>query len=260
MPGIITDTVQSIDKEIVDLRQRIANNRAAITAIKTQIFEALQKSGVEISEEQLDILLGSIIGGDLIKLVAAFNAAKAIDKRLSFLMEQNGDNLTAARRYFAMHASLFALLVHAQEALLHKIDSQYLPKLGAIIKDIREARKETYDLLRSRNRTDQRNSLLANLKSQTFAEKVAKKYRNYLLLQRDQLSAARQATLRDLKIADNTYQTVEASFQLRNLIKDATTSFEAIRKLEAPGFDKLFSDKQLRREFENLTHKLGPTS
>ena len=260
MPGYITDTVASIDEKIIDLNARIVGNKKAIVRIKTEISDGLKKSGIEIKDAQLDILLGSVIGGDLVKLVAAFEAARAIDQRLGFLMDQNGENLTAARRYFAMHASLFALLVHAQELVMEKIDAVYLPRLGAIIKDIRQARKETHALLRSRNRLDQRNTLLANLQSQRFSEKVAKTYRAYLLTQRNQMSRARQRTLRDLKIADNTYLTVEASFQLRALIKDASTSFQAIRKLEAPGFDNVFRNKDLKREFENLTRKLTPTS
>ncbi len=260
LPGYVTDTVASIDEKIVDINTRIAGNKSQIIKIKKEISDGLKKSGVQIKETQLDILLGSVIGGDLVKLVAAFEAARAIDDRLSLLMDQNGENLTAARRYFAMHASLFALLVHAQELVLDKIDAVYLPRLGSIIKDIRQARRETYQLLRARNRTDQRKTLLANLKSQTFSEKVAKTYRNYLLTQRDQMSKARQRTLKDLRIADNTYLTVEASFQLRSLIKDASTSFEAIRKLEAPGFDNVFRNKDLKREFENLTSKLTPTS
>ena len=260
LPGYVTETVASIDDKIVDLNARITANKQQIITIKKQISDGLKKSGVEIKEAQLDILLGSVIGGDLVKLVAAFEAARAIDERLSFLMDKNGENLSAARRYFAMHASLFALLVHAQELVLNKIDTLYLPRLGAIIKDIRKARRETYQLLRARNRADQRNTLRANLKSQTFSEKVAKTYRNYLLTQRDQMSKARQRTLRDLRIADNTYLTVEASFQLRSLIKDASTSFEAIRKLEAPGFDNVFRNKDLQREFENLTSKLAPSS
>ncbi len=260
LAGYVTDTVSSIDENILDLNARIKANRLEISKIKKQISTGLKNSGVEIKEAQLDILLGSVIGGDLVKLVAAFEAARSIDDRLSFLMDQNGENLTAARRYFAMHASLFALLVHAQELVMDKIDAIYLPRLGAIIKDIRSARRDTYELLRARNRTDQRNTLLTNLKSQTFSEKVAKTYRSYLLAQRNQMSRARQHTLRDLRIADNTYMTVEASFQLRSLIKDASTSFEAIRKLEAPGFDNVFRNKDLKREFENLTSKLAPTS
>ena len=43
---------------------------------------------------------------------------------------------------------------------------------------------------------------------------------------RQRLEARMRAT-HDLRIADNTYETVEASYQLRNLMKDAATSFEA---------------------------------
>ncbi len=85
---------------------------------------------------------------------------------------------------------------------------------------------------------------------------MAAHYRGYLMKQREQLAQARQKAVKDLKIADNTYETVEASFQLRNLMKDAATSFEAIQKLEAPGFDQIFENQELRREFENLTRQL----
>jgi len=260
LPGYITDTVATIDQKIIELEKRIKANRQRIEAIKTRILTALHKSGVEIERSQLDILLGSVIGGDVVKLVAAFEAARAIDRRLGFLMEKNSENLTSARRYFAMHASLFALLVHAQELALHRIDTIYLPRLEAIIRDIRAARRETYALLRKRNRLDQRSILLTNLKSQAFSEKVAKTYRRYLLTQRGQISRARQRSLKDLRIADNTYQTVEASFQLRELIRDASASFKAIRRLQAPGFENIFRNKELRREFENITRKLAPPS
>ncbi len=60
----------------------------------------------------------------------------------------------------------------------------------------------------------------------------------------------------DLRIADNTFETVEASFQLRNLMRDSTSSFEQIQRLEAPTFEQIFKNEELRREFENLTRKL----
>ena len=71
---------------------------------------------------------------------------------------------------------------------------------------------------------------------------------------------SRKKAAHDLRIADNTYETVEASFQLRNLMRDSTTSFEAIQKLEAPTFEQIFKNEDLRREFENLTRKLDTPS
>ncbi|MEZ5922834.1 MAG: hypothetical protein R3D57_00445 [Hyphomicrobiaceae bacterium] len=256
MPGILNDTVESLGKEIADLEERIAGNRAEIETSKGEIALALAKSGVKMEPGQLDLLLDSVLSGDLVRLVAAFNAARLIDEQLAKAVQATGDNLGTARKFFAMHSALFAMLVHGQDAMIKKIDNTYLPRLEAILGDVKTTRKETERLLKEKNRPDQKRALEANLKSQDFAEEVANYYRGYLLQQREQLVSARLKAVKDLRIADNTYETVEASFQLRALIKDAAASFEAIQKLEAPGFEQIFENQELRREFENLTRKL----
>jgi hypothetical protein len=260
MPGILNDTVESLDKEIEDAGKRIQENKDEIQRTKLGISDALAQSGIKMEPAQLDLLLDSVLSGDLVRLVAAFNAARLIDEQLAKAVQQSGDNLGTARKFFAMHSALFAMLVHAQDALIKKIDTVYLPRLQAIGKDVASARRETQRLLKEQNRADQKRALEANLRSQEFADEVAAYYRSYLLQQREQLASARLKAVKDLRIADNTYETVEASFQLRALIKDAAASFEAIQKLEAPGFDQIFENQELRREFENLTRKLDVPS
>jgi hypothetical protein len=132
--------------------------------------------------------------------------------------------------------------------------------LDAISKDIAAARQRTAELLKGENRPDQRRALEANRDSQRLADEAAKGYRRYLMQQREQVARARRRAAHDLKIADNTYETVEASYQLRQLMKDSSTSFEAIQKLEAPTFEQIFRNEELRREFENLTRKLDQPS
>ncbi len=261
LPGYITDTVDSLAKDIDDTKKRIDLNRAGIAQTKAEVQEALRKSGIELSQQQVDLLLDSVLSGDIVRLAAAFNSAKVIDGQLSKLLTASGENVGAARKYFAMHAALFALLVHSQDLLIAKIDKQYLPKLSQIETDIRAARAKTADLLRMENRDDQKRALEANRDSQKLAEEAARGYRRYLLQQREQIAKARQRATHDLRIADNTFETVEASFQLRNLMRDSAASFEAIQRLEAPTFDQIFKNEELRREFESLTRKLdGPTS
>ena len=201
-----------------------------------------------------------MLSGDLVRLVAVFNSAKLIDGQLGKLMIASGENIGAARKYFAMHAALFALLVHSQDMLVAKIDQQYLPKLAAIEQDIKAARIKTAELLKAENREDQKRALEGNRDSQRLADDAAKGYRRYLLQQREQVAKARQRATHDLRIADNTFETVEASFQLRNLMKDSAASFEALQRLEAPTFDQIFKNEELRREFENLTRKLDAPS
>ena len=104
-------------------------------------------------------------------------------------------------------------------------------------------------------------ALEANRDSQKLAEEAARGYRRYLTQQREQIASARTRAAHDLRIADNTFETVEASLELRNLMRDSSASFEAIQKLEAPTFEQIFKNEELRREFENLTRKLDqPTS
>jgi hypothetical protein len=260
LPGLVTDTVDSLGRDIEQAKSKIEANKSEIAAAKGEIHSALVNSGIQLTPDQVDLLLDGVLSGDLVRLVAVFNSAKLIDGQLAKLMVQSGENMNAARKYFAMHAALFAMLVHAQDSMIGKIDKHYLPKLDAIAKDIAAARIRTNDLLKAENRPDQRRALEANRESQRLAEDAAKGYRRYLLQQREQVAKARGRATHDLRIADNTYETVEASFQLRNLMRDGSTSFEAIQKLEAPTFEQIFKNEELRREFENLTRKLDAPS
>lgn len=261
LPGVLSDTVDSLESEIRATEARIEKNRAEILAAKTEIRQALKNSGVELSEDQIDLLLDSVLSGDLVRLVAIFNAAKVIDGQLARMMSATGDNMNAARKYFAMHAALFAMLVHAQDTTINKIDHVYMPRLDAILNDIAATKKKTRELLRADNRPDQVRALRANQDSQQIAEEAATGYRRYLQQQREQIARARAKATHDLRIADNTFETVEASFQLRSLMRDSAASFEAIQKLEAPTFDQIFRNEELRREFESLTRRLdSPTS
>jgi hypothetical protein len=257
LPGILTDTVDSIETAIKENAKRIEANRTEIKKAKAEIADALKKTDVEIAPDELDLLLDSVLSGDIIRLVAVFNAAKMIDGQLAKLVSSSGDNMDAARRYFAMHAALFAMLVQAQSMTIDKIDTQYLPKLDAIIADIAAARQKTAELLKADNRPDQNRALESNRESQKVADEAALAYRSYLQQQRGQIVEARRKAVHDLQIADNTYATVEASVQLRDLMRESSASFTAIQKLQAPTFEQIFKSDGLRKEFENLTRKLA---
>src|SRR5262245_19397414 len=159
LPGLITDTVDSLAKDIDESKKKIELNRDEIAKAKGDVVAALDKAGIKLAPEQVDLLLDSVLSGDLIRLVAVFNSAKLIDGQLGKLMIASGENIGAARKYFAMHAALFALLVHSQDLLVAKIDQQYLPKLAAIEQDIKSARLKTAELLKAENRADQKRAL-----------------------------------------------------------------------------------------------------
>jgi hypothetical protein len=260
LPGILSSTQGSIDKTIASLQDEIKDHETDIGRIKQDIAKALAAAGIELSKDQADLLLDSVLGSDLLKLVTAFEVSKVADQRLAVLVKQSNEDLKAARRYFAMHAALYAMLVEAQALLIDKIDSVYLVKLNGIMANISKTNAETRQLLRAQTREDQRKILEANLRAQEVSHKVSAFYREYLQNQRRLLAETRSKTLLDLRVADNTYETVEESFQLKALMDEAKTSFDALHRLETPGFEQIFRNENLKREFETLTQKLGPSS
>jgi hypothetical protein len=260
MPGILTDTQGSIAKSIAALEDDIRAREADIVRMKQEIGKALAAAGIDLPAEKLDLLLDSVLGSHLLKLVTAFEVSKIADQKLAILLSQSGNDLKAARRYFAMHAALFAMLVEAQGLLIEQIDTVYLVRLDKIASDIARTSADTSQLLQAQTREDQRKVLEANLKAQEESQKVSAFYKEYLRSQRHFLAEVRSRTVFDLHVADNTFETVEESFQLKVLMEDAKPSFDALHRLEAPGFEQIFRNETLKREFENLTQKLGPSS
>ena len=56
LPGVISDTVSSLGDQIKGSEERITKNREDIDAAKNEIRQALAKSGLKMSEEQVDLL------------------------------------------------------------------------------------------------------------------------------------------------------------------------------------------------------------
>lgn len=256
----LTKSKSDIDDAIADAEARIAGNESAIHDAKERFRRAMADAGANVTSEEANLLLDSVTGNDLIRIAAAYEAARGVSTQLMELMDQSGEDLKRAKRYYAMHTTLLALLVHAQTTFIEKVDDEYLPKISAIQNDVLETRRDTEKLLSEQNTARQIEALNGNLASQAIALEASDFYRSHLIDQRNEIVIARQKTVRELRIADNTLRTVDASFQLRAMMESATLSFEALQNLESPGIERIFRNEQLRQEFQKLSEKLAPGS
>lgn len=256
----LSDDQRTLTDAITELERRIGEQEARIDAQKQAFADAMTEAGAPLTQEQVDLLLESVTGKDLVELAAAYEAVRGVSEHLRRLMDESGEDLAYAKRYYGMHTALIALLVESQTQFLAQIDEGYMPKLEAIEDDIADASRETRRLLDDYPTVAQREALEANARSQKVASDALKLYRDYLNRQRTQVAEARDRTVKELRVADNTLRTVDASYQLREVMENAATSFEALQSLESPGFERLFRNEQLRREFKELTDKLSPSS
>lgn len=256
----LSSTRADIDADIAEALARIDGNETSIREAKDRFRAKMAEAGAEISPEEADLLIDSVTGSDIVKIASAYSAARGVSRQLMELMDASGEDLARAKRYYAMHTALLALLVHAQGTFIDKVNGEYLPKLDAITGDIMETRRETERLLKENNTQMQHDALVGNLESQGIALEAAGFYRQHLQNQRAEIVEARKKAIKELRIADNTLRTVDASFQLRSMMESATLSFEALQNMESPGIERIFRNEQLRREFQELSEKLAPGS
>ena len=260
--AIITDTVDSLGKDIEETKKRIEANSDEIAKAKARDPRRRSpRAGIQLAPEQVDLLLDSVLSGDLVRLVAVFNSAKLIDGQLGKLMTASGENIGAARKYFAMHAALFAMLVHAQD--MHDRQDRQAVSAQARSPSRRTSRRPAPrppSCCEAENRPDQRARSKPTARASGWPRKRPRATGATCCSSASRWPRRASRATHDLRIADNTFETVEASFQLRNLMRDSATSFEAMQKLEAPTFEQIFKNEELRREFENLTRKLDAPS
>ncbi|MEM7530406.1 MAG: hypothetical protein AAF416_22680, partial [Pseudomonadota bacterium] len=228
-----------VEAAIAALEAEIADREAFIARARKEFIEAMARVGSAVSEAEADLLLGGVTGGDILAIASAYSTVRDIAAELRRVVAESGEEISSARRYYTLHTTLIALLAHAQETFIAKIDEDYLPKLEEIEEEVRETRSETDRLLRGSPTPEQRQVLEANRRSQKLTLRAAAFYRDYLERQRDEVAAALWRTRQDLAVADNTLRTVDASFRLLEIMREAELQFEALEALESPGLDTL---------------------
>ncbi|MCB1716563.1 MAG: hypothetical protein KDK04_28530 [Candidatus Competibacteraceae bacterium] len=245
-------TVADYDQRIKRARQQIEAYRQQIIQLKKQFAEELRQSGLAISDEQLDFLLSTVIGDDLISMSMAFDHVKDLIAQLELLLVESGENLAAARRYYGIYTVLLRSLVQMHQQLLNTV-AHYQEQLQAIDKKTRTLLQESEKLRRNSDRHQA--ILAANIQAQRLTLQSAKLYREYLREQAVDVAQSQKELQRDLAVARNTYETVKVSGELVRLMQSGQHLLDQLFSKQMPTLFS-FQNLELKREFEKLTLRL----
>lgn len=249
-------TRAKIDERLSELEGEIADRERALSAVNAQLAEALHGLGLQLDDRQIDILLSSVTGDDLLQNAVVFSNVRAMVEKLAELSREDRDNLEINRRYSGLYLVLNDLLIHTQEELVRRIDGEYKPRLGEIGREAEALRKEALAKASQAGYSDsQKKSFALNAESNAMTLRVAELYTRLLDSQRkgilDNLADLRRS--RDL--AENTYRTVRSSGDLRNLIRSGLELFDSIHALSMPEILP-FENEAIRREFDEINKRL----
>ena len=230
--------IQYLEQKIVETRQAFATE--------------LRDLGLEISDEQLQFLLSTVVGDDVIAMSVAFDNVKVVTLQLEQLLVESGEDLVAARRYYGMYTILLTALEHMHLDLLHAVDG-YQKKIDGIVEKTANLMAQS-KRLSGQGQRHQR-TLQANIEAQKLTLKTAKMYRNYLLKQARDVISSRQRIAHDLAVARNTFETVKISGELVQLVRSGQQLLETLFNKDMPTMFS-FQNLEMRREFEKLTSQL----
>lgn len=249
-------TRSKADKKISELEESIRNTESRLTEVNAKLTNALRNVGLELDESQIEILMNSATGDDLMQNTIIFSNVKSIVAKLEELSQNDTNSIEITRRYTGMYLVLNDLLIHTQEELVRKIDEEYKPRLNGIITEAESLRTEALKKSRLKTYTgSQRNSFEMNAESNGMTIRVANLYIDLLNSQRSGTMESIRSLKLNRDLAENTYRTVRSSGELRGLIHTGLSLLDAVNELKMPEL-KIFESDAMRIEFEKINERL----
>ncbi|MCV6638434.1 hypothetical protein [Candidatus Albibeggiatoa sp. nov. NOAA] len=249
-------TVEDYNDKIVNVQDQIAQKYQQIDDLKSEFGQHLQQLGVRLTDDQLDVLFASVVGDDIIQASLVYENVKLVNEQLMKLTVDSEEEFTISKRYYGMYVVLLKILYHMQDGFVADIDNKYVPKISDIVNNVQTIKNKTQSLLNKKDSNNHREHLLANLEAQKLTLKTANLYKQHLTNQRQKMLAARDKTLADLLVAENTFATVTVSSELVNLLRTSQKAFELLQNMQTPDL-LIFENLQMKQEFAVLTEKLN---
>lgn len=251
--SVVQRTVEDYDQAIANRLADIEHYEEELVQVRRAFSADLRKIGLDLSDEQVDLLLSTVVGDNLIDLGIVFDNVKAVTAQLESLVQESGEDLQSARRYYGMYVVLLKSLNQMHLQVEQAIAQRYVPQIDAIISRARRLTSETRAL--QKDSPEKAELLSANLSAQHLTIQASGVYREYLIDQGRQVAEARRKLERDIAAAWNTYETVRVSGELVGLVRSSRRLLDGLLDRQVPAL-RPFHNLEMKREFERLTAQL----
>jgi len=252
--AIFGESVAKIDDQIDRMMEAVIERESEIEDKRRVFANQVRSMGLDLSRDQIDFLLSTVVGDEVIDLAIAFYNIKLITRDLERLMSESLEDIEIARRYYGMYTVLLQSMDALYETSLQSINDRYLIEISGIVARTQALMTQTDQLIR-RAEQKHRSALQGNIRAQEFTLQAANMYQEYLEQQRSGIQEARRKLKKNLDVAGNTYETVKISGDLLQVMRTSGELFELLFDLHVPEL-RPFENIEMRREFEKLTTRL----
>lgn len=249
-PLVVTES--GYEKKIEAARSKIQLLEQTIEDEKEQLVTELQRIGMELDAEKIDMLLESITGDEFVRVSIIFDNAKAFALELEQLTEQTGEDLEAAKKYYGVYLMLLKTVSRLQTKFIENVDNVYYPKLDQFAE---KAKQNIAEAKKAINAGADAAVLENNMASNQLTYDATQYYKQGLAQQKHQMMVANLECKKSILTAANTYKTVALSKDVANLLATSRRAFDSISNLAVPDL-RPFENAKMRAAFGKLTQEL----
>lgn len=247
---------EKLDAQIAKAKSDIAAHEQSIAVERSNLQKRFRLAGLTLDQAQLTALLARVDADDLVGMALTFDTLADITRKLMQLMQDSGEDLRQARRYYGMYVALLEFVLTMQDGYLDKLDNVYLPRLAAVLADTRRVQSDSLRLLSGESSEARKAIVRHNIEAQQLTLKVARRYRQELKSQKARIERAREVVRRDYRVARNTYDTVRIGADLVRLMQVSQDAFAAVMRIQIPEIVP-FENLEMQRKFEALSRLIG---
>jgi hypothetical protein len=251
---LITTSREEYDQMILDSQAKQEDLRVALVEVEEQFIEALSKTGLKIEDQAARSLLGTLAGERFSDLAITIANVRLVTEQLHRLADESGEAPELTRKYYGLYVLLVRLVDVAQDDYVRWVREVAIPKLDTILSDAESQRQEA--LAGKSADPDRAEAFQRNVDQLELTQTAAVRYIEYLRIQAEGVERGNLEVEKDLRLATNTWRTVDLYLETADLIRRGSEAFGALMTLELPPL-RGFEGTELRERFQRLERRMA---
>lgn len=251
---LIVTSREEYDEMILDSQNKQENLRLALLDVEKQFIEALSRTGLKIEDQAARSLLGTLAGERFSDLAITIANVRLVTEQLHRLADESGEAPELTRKYYGLYVLLVRLVDVAQDDYVRWVRSVAIPRLDFILEDAEAQREEA--LAGKAADADRAEAFQRNVDQLALTQTAAVRYIEYLKVQASGVERCNVEVEKDLRLAANTWRTVDLSLETADLIRRGSEAFGALMTLELPPL-RGFEGTELRDRFQSLERRMA---
>jgi len=231
------DKIKETEHNIKRLKSRIENNLKSLAKL-------LRKSGVKISEDQLQLMLQGVSNSDLDFVRATFENIVLINNTIAKEMKNSKGNRQIVETYYHVHVILLEVYLSAFKEFVRKTNEDYKYTLDNIEQKVKILIENAHNAFKSNPSTSTKKTYQNNLNTLAKVTEAVSISRKIIAQQKEWALKHIPKIEERLQAAKHTLQTAKVVNNMLVHIETSMKDFNALAKMNPPPMIQ-FEDKAL---------------